>query len=88
MKRTLAILTLLLFTTIVSCRQPNVKKEYTFVNSDSLQVTLDKKERERLEDKKKIEEQYYADSFRLDKVLQDADLVRNMKFCLTVFRLV
>jgi hypothetical protein len=42
-----------------------------------LQTSIDKKEKERLERRKKIEEQNYADSIRLDKVLQDALKIAN-----------
>ncbi|MEN9339599.1 MAG: hypothetical protein RIQ62_911 [Bacteroidota bacterium] len=77
MKTILHILTLVIFTKLVSCGQPSEKKENTVVTSDTLQTPLDKKEQERLEKRRKIEEQDYADSLRLDKVLQDALKIAN-----------
>ena len=68
----LHILTLVIFTTLVSCGQPSEKNENTAVTSETTKTALDKKEQERLEKRRKIEEQDYADSLRLDKVLQDA----------------
>lgn len=77
MKPTLNILTLGLLLTLVSCGQPNGKKEISVVTIDTLQTSLDKKEQERLEKRKEIEEQNFADSLRLDKVLQDAIKIAN-----------
>lgn len=77
MKTTLYILTLVLLSTLVSCGQPNGKKENPVVTTDTLQTTLDKKDQERLEKRKEIEEQDYADSLRLDKVLQNALKIAN-----------
>lgn len=82
--------------TVFSCGKPNEKKSVAVVTTDTLQTTIDKKEKERLEKRKKIEEQDNTDSLRLDKVLQDAlkianqnitknRFVKNMKLCLTVF---
>lgn len=47
------------------------------VTTDTLQTSIDKKEKERLERSKEIEEQDYADSIRLDRVLQDALKIAN-----------
>lgn len=47
------------------------------VTTDTLQTSLDKKEKNRLEKRREIEEQNYADSIRLDKVLQDALKIAN-----------
>lgn len=77
MKATLHILTLVFFATLFSCGQQNGKKKNTVVTSDTLQITLDKKEQERLEKRNKNKEQDYADSVRLDKVLQDALKIAN-----------
>lgn len=72
MKTTLQILTFGLMTAIFSCGQPNDGKNISTISTDTLQTNLDQKERERLKRRKEIEEQGYADSLRLDKVLQDA----------------
>jgi hypothetical protein len=72
MRTTIHILTLVFIVTLVSCGHSNGKKENTLVTADTLRVTLDKKEKERLEKRRKIEEQDYKDSLRLEKVLQDA----------------
>jgi hypothetical protein len=77
MKTILNILTLIIFTPLVSCGQASGKKENSAVAADTLQTTFDKKEQERLEKRRKIEEQEYADSLRLDKVLQDALKIAN-----------
>lgn len=65
-------MTLGLLTTFFSCGQPNEKKNVAVVTTDTLQANLDKKESERLEKRKKIEQQANTDSIRLDKILQDA----------------
>ncbi|MFN0293417.1 XAC2610-related protein [Pedobacter helvus] len=77
MKTTLHILTFGLLMTVFSCRQPNEKKNVAAVTTDTLQTAIDKKEKERLEKRRKIEEQDKADSLRLDKVLQDALKIAN-----------
>ena len=56
--------------TLFSCGQSNEKKKNTVVTADTLQLSLDQKEKERLEKREKIEEQDYADSLRLNKVLK------------------
>lgn len=67
-------------TTFVSCLHPNGKKEKAVVTSDTLQTTSGNKEQEHLENRKKIEEQHYADSLILDKVLQDALKIASQNF--------
>ncbi|TKC01372.1 hypothetical protein [Pedobacter cryotolerans] len=80
MKTTLHIMIFGLLTTFFSCGQPNEKKNVTVVATDTLQSNLDKKERERLEKRKQIEEKDNADSLRLDKILQDALKIANQNF--------
>lgn len=63
--------------TLFSCGQPNEKKNVAVVTTDTLQTTIDKKEKERLEKRREIEEQDNADSIRLNKVLQDAFKIAN-----------
>lgn len=77
MKTILHILTLIFFSTLVSCGQQNDKKNSPVVTTDTLQTSIDKNEKERLERRKEIDEQDYADSIRLDKVLQDALKIAN-----------
>lgn len=77
MKTTLHIVTLVFFSALISCGQPNSKKENSVVSADTLQPALDKEEKEHLEKRRKIEEQDFADSLRLDKVLQDALKIAN-----------
>jgi len=77
MKTTLHILTLGILMTLFSCGQPNEKKNVAVVTTDTLQTTIDKKEKERLEKRREIEEQDNADSIRLNKVLQDAFKIAN-----------
>jgi hypothetical protein len=72
MKTTLHVLTFGLLTIFFSCGQPNEKKNVAVATIDSLLTNFDKKERERLEKRKQIEEQDNPDSIRLDKILQDA----------------
>jgi len=72
MKTTLHILTLGLLTTFFSCGQPIDKKNIVVVTTDTLQTSLDKKEKERLEKRKEIEEKDNLDSLMLDKVLKEA----------------
>ncbi len=63
--------------TLFWCEQPNEKKSVAVAMTDTLQTTIDKKEKESLEKRKEIEEQDNADSLRLDKVLQDALKIAN-----------
>ena len=77
MKTTLHILTIGIIIILFSCGQPNDKKRIAVVTSDTLLTRIDKKEKERLEKRRAIEEQDYADSLRLDKVLQDALKIAN-----------
>ncbi len=72
MKTTIHILTIGLLTLFFSCGPSNNKTNNSIVVGDSLQTNLDKKEKERLEKRKHIEEQDRIDSLRLDKVLKDA----------------
>lgn len=76
MKTKLQILTFMFFSTLVSCGQPNDTKNIPVSTAKTLQ-SIDKKEKERLERRKEIEEQDYSDSIRLDKVLQDALKIAN-----------
>ena len=69
MKTILHILTIGLLTLFFSCDQ---QTNNSIVVSDSSPTNLDKKEKERLEKRKQIEEQNRIDSLRLDKVLKDA----------------
>lgn len=77
MKSILHILTLVILSTLVSCGQLNDKKNIAVVTTDTLQTSIDKKEKERLERRKEIEKQDYADSIRLAIVLQDALKIAN-----------
>lgn len=77
MKTIRHILTLGLLTAFFSCGQPNDKKNTAIVKTDTLQTSLDKKEKERLEKRKKIKEEDFADSLRLEKVLRDALKIAN-----------
>lgn len=63
--------------TLFSCGQPNDKKNIDVVTTDSLLTSIDKKEKDRSERRMEIEEQDYADSIRLDNVLQDALKIAN-----------
>lgn len=85
MKTTLRILTLILFSTLVSCGQPNDKKNIPVATADTLQTSIDKKDKERLERRKEIEKQDYADSIRHDKVLQDALKIANQNISKDIF---
>jgi hypothetical protein len=71
MKTRLSILTFGLLTLVFSCGQPNEKKNAT-VRTDTMQTNINKKENERLEKRRKIEEQDQIDSLRLDNILRDA----------------
>jgi hypothetical protein len=77
MKTTLNILTLVLLATFVSCGPSINNKNFPEVTIDTLQTSIDKKEKERLKRRREIEEQDYADSIRLEKVLQDALKIAN-----------
>lgn len=77
MKTRLYILTFGLLALIFSCGPANDKKNIDVVTTDTLQTSIDKKEKKRLEKRREIEEQDYADSIRLDKVLQDAFKIAN-----------
>lgn len=79
-KMKLIILTLVLLSTLFSCIQPNGKKNIPLVTNDSFQTNIDKIEKERLERREALEEQDYADSVRLDKVLQDALKIASQSF--------
>ncbi len=72
MKTTLHTLTLGLLAIFFSCGQPNDQKNIAVIVTDTLQPTLDKREKERLERGTEIEEQGNIDSLMLDKVLKDA----------------
>jgi urease beta subunit len=72
MNTILNILTLLLISTLFSCGQQNGKKKIPADSTVNLQTRIDKKEKERLEKRKALEEQASADSLRLDQVLQRA----------------
>ena len=72
MKTTLHILTFGLLTTFFSCGQPNGTKNIALGTTDTLQANIDKKEKERIEKRKQIDEQDNADSVRLDNIIQDA----------------
>jgi len=80
MKTTLSIFILVLLTTFFSCGQPTEKKNVTVDTTDKLQTKSDKEENERLEKRKKIEEQEKADSIRLDNILQNALKIANQNF--------
>ena len=79
MKTTLYILTLGLLTIFFSCGQSNEKKCTGVDESNVLQKSLSKKEKERIKRRKKFLEQRYADSLRFDKILQDALKIANQK---------
>jgi len=66
------ISTLGLLTVFFSCGQLNEKKNISVVVTDTLEANPDKKEKDRLEKRKEIEEQDKIDSLRLDKVLTEA----------------
>lgn len=72
MNTTLHILIFGFIMTLFSCEQANKKKSVAAITTDTLQTNIDKKEKERLEKRREIEEQDNTDSIRLDKVLQDA----------------
>jgi hypothetical protein len=72
MRATLHIFTFGLLVTFFSCGQPNDKGNTAVITTDTLQASRDKKEEERLKKRRELEKQEYADSIRLDQVLQDA----------------
>lgn len=77
MKTTLHILAFGLLGAFFSCEQANEKNKIVVDTSDTVQSSRDKKEKERLMKRGEIEEQDYADSISLDKVLQDALKIAN-----------
>ncbi len=80
MKTTLHILTFVILTTLVSCGQTNIRKNISVVTAETKQTIIDKKEQERLEKRRKIEDQDNADSIRLEKILKDALKIANQNF--------
>jgi len=72
MKTTLHLLILGLFTVLFSCGQSNKKRKISVVVVDTLQTSLYRKEKVRVETRKKIDEQNKIDSINLDKILKDA----------------
>jgi hypothetical protein len=80
MKTTLHILTFVILTTLVSCGQTNSRKNISVVTAETKQTIIDKKEQERLEKRRKIEDQDNADSIRLEKILKDAFKIANQNF--------
>lgn len=77
METTIQILTIGILMTLFSCGQSNDKNNIPMVTTDTLERGVDKKEKERLEKRRAIEEQDYTDSLRLDKVLQNALKIAN-----------
>lgn len=77
MKTILYISAVILFIVIVSCRHTNGKKQNAVAISDTSQINFDKKGQDRLEERKKMEEQDYADSLKLDEVLRDGLKIAN-----------
>ncbi len=75
------ILSIVLCTILFSCGEHSEKKSNAdVVITDTLQTSIDEKEKERIERRKQIEEQEFADSIRLDKVLQDALITANKNY--------
>ncbi len=80
MKTILPILTIVITLLIFACGQQSERgnDSIVLVNStetviaDSIETVIDKKEEERLEKRKQIDEQNRIDSLRLDEVLKDA----------------
>ena len=72
MKAILHILMLGLLSMLFSCGQQNDKKKALVVVADSSQTILDKKEKERLEKRKQIEEQERIDSLKNAEILTEA----------------
>lgn len=77
MKTTLHIFAFGLLLTTFSCGQPNDKTNIAVSTTDTLKTSRDKKEEERLRKRRELEEQEYADSIRLDQVLQNAVEIAN-----------
>lgn len=77
MKTTLNILTLVLLAILFSCAQSDKRKSISVVTTDTVKANLDKKEKERLQRRREVEEKDYADSIKLDKVLQNALTISN-----------
>lgn len=63
--------------TLFSCGQPNEQIKTPIVKVDTLELRKQKNENERLEKIKLREEKAYADSLRLDIVLQEALIIAN-----------
>ncbi len=64
--------------TLFSCGQSNNKSNVDVFITDTLQInSIDKKEKERIEKRETIEQQNYADSLRLNNVLQGALKIAN-----------
>lgn len=72
MKTTIHIFAFGLLMTFLSCGQPNDKTSIAASATDTLKTNRDKKEEVRLKKRRELEEQEYADSIRLNQVLQDA----------------
>ena len=70
---------------LFSCGKSNDKKNVTLVTTDTLQISIDKKEKERLEKRRAIEAQNNADSIRFSKVLQDAIKIANQNISKSKF---
>lgn len=79
-KMKINILTLVFLSILFSCIQPNGKKNIPLDTTDTFQTNIDKMEKERLERREALEDQYYADSVRFDKVLQDALKIASQNF--------
>ncbi len=77
MKKTLQILAFGLFAILFSCRQPNDNNSIVVTTTDTLNTIVDKKQKQWLEKRLEIEDNDYADSLRLDKILQDALKIAN-----------
>lgn len=72
MKTALHILAIGILMTFFLCGQSGDKKDVGVLTTDTLQASIDKKEKGHLAQRRAIEDQDYADSLRLEKVLQDA----------------
>ncbi|MCX2574647.1 XAC2610-related protein [Pedobacter sandarakinus] len=75
MKKVLQIFIIGMLPTLCSCVQSDSRKTIATATIDTLQTRIDKQEKERLLKRRAIEDQDYADSLRLDKVLQNALVV-------------
>jgi hypothetical protein len=74
------ILSLVLIPTLISCGPQNDKKKIRFDSADTLQKRINKEEKERSEQRRALEKQAYADSIRIDHVLQNALKIANQQF--------